>query len=118
MGISLLQSGKQEGGLKQYQITANHLGAKTYNWTNYGTSLELWAHNDGNRTLEISFDGGTNWWELPAQGIDIYRHKVKSIEVKKQSAGGSCTLRLIVIFANPVPKPSNPGNLGAVGRSS
>ncbi|MHA2363880.1 MAG: hypothetical protein ACXAC7_07970 [Candidatus Hodarchaeales archaeon] len=105
MGISTLQSNREQAGLKQFTFTANNLGAKTVNWTNYGTSLEIWAHNDGNRILELSFDDGDNWWELPGAGIDIYRHKVKSMLVRKQSAGGSCTLRFIVMFANPVPKP-------------
>ena len=68
---------------------------KVVGWA--GSSQELWVQNlDDANDGQISFDGGEEWWTIPANRVDVFY--IDTTEIHLRRAGGSDVAMQVLIF--------------------
>ncbi len=75
-------------------VTATSL-KKPVGWK--GSSQEIWVQKlDDANDRQVSFDGGTEWWTIPANRVDVFYFDTAEIHLKR--AGGSDVAMQVLIF--------------------
>lgn len=105
MPVSTLQNMREQQGVVQFKLTIDSSSTKYVNWRSNGSSLEVWAENLGSDDVEFSFDG-SHWKTLPSGGVDVYRQKMVGFHYRRKNGVGSNECNVMVLTANPNPKPT------------
>jgi hypothetical protein len=106
MPISTLQNCREQNGVVQFNHVVNHGTIKRVSWRSNGSALEIWAQNNGNNDVEISFDGGFNFFTLPSGGVDVYREKTIELWIRRKTGTGSNIVNFKILTADTNPKPT------------